>query len=485
MSSSFASSGTAPLILTAENFSVATGEPVQTVYADGSRQYSAWSFSGEKTGESVAGVVTGLPADCCGVKVEIVVNAAPGENGTEAEDVYRVCLSQGTGEISGVPVRNAVTAGLRTIGLEAYCAADPRLPLTVRIERLSGDPADTFPLPTELIMARIQPVEVPARDFVVQDVPGYNSWPMIQAIGNTLVCAYTRGSAHDIGEPCRGVYARTSADGGATWSPEVTVSNDPKCGEVTIGKGLDENGAMLLWVRSWGAKMFHTLYRTADGVNFERVAVPALNPVPMQITDIFHVPTVGLMALWFAGNYHDDALNAWGTLISRDNGATWEQRVMESGMPKAEWATEPSAIYLGDGRIFVIARTECVEPTTRAAQFQLESTDYGKTWTRSRTNIGDVSISTPSLIYDKATGLVSNYYFQRGRGVLKRRVVRIDDISGHPLRWPDPEIVALGSTAYLDAGNVNAVSLNGTHFLAYYSGVHPDTAIIVSAADAP
>ena len=74
-------------------------------------------------------------------------------------------------------------------------------------------------------------------------------------------------------------------------------------------------------------------------MNFERVAVPALNPVPMQITDIFHVPTVGLMALWFAGNYHDDALNAWGTLISRDNGATWEQRVMESGMPKAEWAT--------------------------------------------------------------------------------------------------------------------------------------------------
>ena len=116
---------------------------MQTVYADGSRQYSAWSFSGEKTGESVAGVVTGLPADCRGVKVEIVVNAAPGENGTEAEDVYRVCLSQGTGEISGVPVRNAVAAGLRTIGLEAYCAADPRLPLTVRIERLSGDPDGT------------------------------------------------------------------------------------------------------------------------------------------------------------------------------------------------------------------------------------------------------------------------------------------------------------------------------------------------------
>ena len=28
---------------------------------------------------------------------------------------------------------------------------------------------------------------------VVQDCPGYNSWPMVQAIGNRLVCAYSRG----------------------------------------------------------------------------------------------------------------------------------------------------------------------------------------------------------------------------------------------------------------------------------------------------
>lgn len=485
MSNSFEASGTASLVLTAENFSASAGDPVQTTCTVGSRQYSAWSFSGVKTGQSVAGIVTGLPVDCRGVKVEIEVNAIPGENCAETEDVYRVRLSQGTGEISGVPVRSAVSAGLRTIGLEAFCAVDPRLPLTIRIERLTGDSANTFPLPTELVAVRVRPVKVPARNFVVQDVAGYNSWPMIQAVGTTLVCAYTRGRAHDIGEVCRGVYARTSADGGATWNPEVTVSNDPECGEVTIGKGLDENGAMLLWVRSWGKKTFHTLYRSADGVNFERIAVPALDPVPMQITDIFHVPTVGLMALWFAGNYHDDALNAWGTLISRDNGATWEQHVIESGMPKAEWATEPSAVYLGGGRIFVIARTECVEPTTRAAQFQLESTDYGATWTRSRTNIGDVSISTPSLIYDEATGLVSNYYFQRGRGVLKRRVVRISDISGHPLKWPDPEVVALGSTSYLDAGNVNAVALGDSHFLAYYSGKHPDTAVVVSVASAP
>ncbi|MBO7656002.1 MAG: hypothetical protein J6U40_13880, partial [Kiritimatiellae bacterium] len=31
---------------------------------------------------------------------------------------------------------------------------------------------------------------------VVQDVPGYNSWPMIQAAGGKLICAYSKGSAH-------------------------------------------------------------------------------------------------------------------------------------------------------------------------------------------------------------------------------------------------------------------------------------------------
>ena len=81
---------------------------------------------------------------------------------------------------------------------------------------------------------------------VVQDVPGYNSWPMIQAIGDRLVCAYSRGSAHTIDEGKRGVYARTSSDGGRTWTPEVCVVNDPALGEVTIGKGLDGDGAMLL-----------------------------------------------------------------------------------------------------------------------------------------------------------------------------------------------------------------------------------------------
>ena len=122
--------------------------------------------------------------------------------------------------------------------------------------------------------------------------------------------------------------------------------------------------------------------------------------------------------------------------------------------------------------------------TTRS-QFQMVSTDYGATWTRSRTNIGDVAASTPSLILDAETGLLSNYYYQRGWGVLWRRVVDPDSVFDNPLNWPASEAVATGSRIAIDSGNVNATAIRGTHYLAFYSGEAPDTAILISVLPAP
>ena len=87
----------------------------------------------------------------------------------------------------------------------------------------------------------------------------------IQAIGEKLVCTYRRGTAHTIGEDARAVYARTSVDRGKTWTAETTVANTLGYGEVTVGKGLDSTGAMLLWVRRIGKSWNHDLYRTITG----------------------------------------------------------------------------------------------------------------------------------------------------------------------------------------------------------------------------
>ena len=138
--------------------------------------------------------------------------------------------------------------------------------------------------------------------------------------------------------------------------------------------------------------------------------------------------------------------------------------------------TEISAVSLGDGRVLAIGRSE----RGSQRQFQLTSCDSGVTWKKCRTNIDDVKESTPSLIYDKATGLVSNYYFQRGHGILWRRTAHVDEIFDNPKAWPKPEEVARGGRKRpYDSGNAKAVADGDLHHVAYYSGNSTNTAIVV------
>ena len=152
-------------------------------------------------------------------------------------------------------------------------------------------------------------------------------------------------------------------------------------------------------------------------------------------------------------------------------------RTVESGLSKQDWPTEPSAVYLGDGRILAIARVEGKAEVSCRAQLQLESVDYGKTWKRTRTNITDVLESTPSLLLDR--GRIYNYYYQRMTGQLKCRTADPESIIGNPLNWSVPETVALASKAWHHAGNVNAVLYKNSHFLAFYSGDEQGTNIVV------
>lgn len=486
----------APLTLGANQLSIATGKPSLVLMSSGSTHIPVWSLSGGTEGQSVCGVVSGLPRDCGGVRVEITVTSTDAETSPAFEDVYRVHLSQMVEgapfterHLQGDPVRTALPAGplhSRNIVLETYYEVVPDAPLSIRIQREPGDPADTFTRPTGLAMVKVTPVKAPAQPLVVQDVKGYNSWPMLQAMGDKLVCVYTRGSAHTIGEDARAAYARTSTDGGKTWTEETLVASSPGYGDVPVGKGLDSTGAMLVWVRRVGPKWHHDLYRSTDGVKFTLISTPELAVQPVQITDVFSVPGVGLMALWFGGDYGKlESGHSWGTVTSTDDGKTWTQTPVETDLPKDQWPTEPAAVYLGDGRIFGIARTEMGGPGTVRSQFQMISTDSGKTWTRKQTNITDVVASTPSLILDAKSGLLSLYYYQRGKGVLRRRVVDPQQVMEHPLLWPVSEAVTTGSQSTFDAGNVNTTVIGDTHYLSFYSGKAPQTAVLVSAVPAP
>ena len=308
-----------PIILTAHQLSIATGKPSLVNMTNGTTYLPVWSLSGGTEGQSVAGLVA-LPADCAGVKVEIVVTTdeAAGEPGME--DVYRVHLSQmvdnapPTERYLGNPVRTTVPTKpliTRTIVLESYRSIVPGAPLSVRIQREPKDPANTFIRPAGLALVKVTPLPATPKPFIVEDTKGYNSWPMMQAIGDKLVCVYSRGSGHTINEDARVAYARTSSDRGRTWTPETVVANTPGFGEVPVGKGLDSKGAALFWIRRVGKEWQQDLYRTTDGVNFKLIMTPKLSPAPVQITDIFTVPKVGLMCLWFSGGYAEGNDHAW------------------------------------------------------------------------------------------------------------------------------------------------------------------------------
>ena len=449
-----------------------------------------WTFRADKRA-SVGATLAYWDSSIFGVSAEIDIFPL-GVVGSDEECVFRTEFIQidsdgkETNRLWSAPVRVRLSGNVQTIELESCYFPQKNLPIVVRIIREAEDVADSYKGDVVLKNIRLNAVKKLPEPLIVEDRKGYNSWPMMQALGEKLVCVYSRGTGHLIGEGTRGAFVRTSTDRGKTWSAEKLVADDAKFGEVPIGKGLDSNGDMLLWVRAQGNGVrVHNLYRTKNGEDFELISTPKFSPMPMQITDIFHVENVGLMGLWFTGNYGKDKLNAWGTLISTDNGKTWTQRTIEDNLDRANWATEPSAVYLGNGKIFCIARTEYGADTTKKAQFQIESTDYGKTWKRSLTNITDVLISTPSLIYDKSKGLISNYYYQRGRGMLKRRVAKVDKIWGNPLGWEKPEIIAFASAKGFDAGNVNATIIGDTHYLAYYSGDRKQTSVVITPTPEP
>lgn len=299
----------------------------------------------------------------------------------------------------------------------------------------------------------------------------YSCWPRIGKVGNKLVCAYVKALEHE--DPHNGtgaIWVSTSANG-IVWTPKRLIIDTENVRDGVTGCGNDENGN-LLFINRVGypgdANTYQEIYKTTNGIDFELIStIPASTPLG-HIGDIINVPTKGLMA--FFGEYGNDSA-PWGYILSSDNGETWTKVVVES-VVREQRPMEMSGVYLGNGKILVAGR---YEGSGSAYMWQMQSEDYGETWTKQATNISGNSY-TPSLVFDQLLNKISLYIYNRGTGQLEYRQVSIEDVWDNPTGWPTATIISTGAIGQ-DAGNVSAVAFKGSQFAAFYSGNSTDTGI--------
>jgi BNR repeat-like domain len=469
----------------ATEMTAGTGTPSLSKYQNGIARVNHWSMSGSTTGQSVTTYVRGVGQQFDGMEISAFVISPTGTPTDTDYDVFQQRINPivfGTDvdskNILGDPVIHKV-AGVGVIDkivLESFARIDTANPLSLLVYRKNDDVADTWVNPSGIVAIEAKPVSI-ADPITITEPNGYQSWAFITDIKNKLVCVYSIGASHNIPDSTRSIWKKTSLDGGKTWSTPTKIIDTIGAEDIVKGKGKDSNGDLLLWVQSAGQ---HHFYKSTDGDTYSKISSPSFSVNPVQISDILNVPTVGLMAFYHAGNYSvGDSTKSWGIVKSADNGLTWTQEQKEGNLPFSNWPTEISGAYVGDGKIIAMGRNELgVDTTTTTrAMFQLQSSDYGSTWSKTLTNITDSLTSTPSIIYDEVDGTLDVYYYQRGQGVLRKRSTTLASVWSKPLLWSRSYPIAIGSTSLQDAGNVNATRINDTDIIVYYSGDATNTGI--------
>ena len=302
------------------------------------------------------------------------------------------------------------------------------------------------------------------RQLTITNKNKYSAWPMITSLNNKLYCIYTRVGYHE--DYSSSEICLKTSNNGVIWSDEKIIINNSNNRASLTGIGVIDNKVAFL-VRT-GSK--YELYILDSNNNPFKISTLTTDFSYGHISNIISVPTVGLMA--FYNTYETN--RRWGIFVSTDNGVTWTQKNIEIPTSNSECPTEISGVYLQDGKILAIGRKDIGGNTN--AQFQIQSSDYGNTWTKEYTNITDIALSTPSLIYNQNTNEISNYYFQRGTA-LRLRKNNINDVWDTPTNWSNSEILADSGGHMEDEGNVNANEYNGSHFVTYYMGESNSTGI--------
>ena len=307
------------------------------------------------------------------------------------------------------------------------------------------------------------------KGFHVTTDDGYNAFPFIGTVNNKLVCVYSIGKSHTDNTNVD-IFAKTSPNG-VIWSKAKKIISTENVRDTITGLGHDSFGVIYFWNRKGtpvNADCSFDLYKTSDGINFTKKSSPVFDIKPSHIGDALHIPTVGVISFY---NTYRANRNSYGYVLTKDGGETWSQIEIASPTTQSDTPTEISGTYIGDGKILALGRSE-----DSAAMFQIQSSDFGKTWETKITNITDVYLSTPILIYND-DGYITVYYYNRADGKLKKRKAIASTVFESATSWGEPSNIASGSVGQ-DAGNANSVKFNNNIIVVYYSGTDTETSVI-------
>lgn len=307
------------------------------------------------------------------------------------------------------------------------------------------------------------------KEFHVTTDDGYNVFPFIGTVNNKLVCVYSIGKNHTDNTNVD-IFVKTSPNG-VIWSKAKKIISTENVRDTITGLGHDSLGIIYFWNRKGtpvNADCSFDLYKTSDGIKFTKKSSPAFDIKPSHIGDALHIPTVGVISFY---NTYRANRNSYGYVLTKDGGETWSQVEIANPSTQSDTPTEISGTYIGDGKILALGRSE-----DSAAMFQIQSSDFGKTWETKITNITDVYLSTPTLIYDD-DGYITVYYYNRADGKLKKRKAIASTVFESATSWGEPSNIASGSVGQ-DAGNANSVKFNNNIIVVYYSGTDTETSVI-------
>lgn len=307
------------------------------------------------------------------------------------------------------------------------------------------------------------------KGFHVTTDDGYNAFPFIGTVNNKLVCVYSIGESHTDNTNVD-IFTKTSTNG-VVWSNPKKIISTENVRDTITGLGHDSLGVIYFWDRKGtpvNADCSFDLYKTSNGINFTKKSSPIFDIKPSHIGDAFYIPTVGVISFY---NTYRAKRNSYGYVLTKDGGETWSQVEIANPSTQSDTPTEISGTYIGDGKILALGRSE-----DSAAMFQIQSSDFGKTWETKITNITDVYLSTPTLIYDD-DGYITVYYYNRADGKLKKRKAIASTVFESATSWGEPSNIASGSVGQ-DAGNANSVKFNNNIIVVYYSGTDTETSVI-------